>query len=176
MIAWRGVVLIALVGVGTMIGTAESLEAQPGVSRAGTWDGRLGAGFLADTPDGTVPAVNGYLDYFLSDAVSAGPLLQWGFNDDLQQIGLSMQAKYHIPLPTADQRTSLALQSGLGFVHADLDDDDDTSWLIPCGAGIVHTLTSGTRLAATVLINLADLEMNGGDAHVMPGVMFDVGF
>lgn len=142
----------------------------------GEWRGGGDLGMLGSTPDGTAFAMNGTLDYFVSDRVSVGPLLQLGFTDDMNQIGLSGQGKYWIPLSGTEGRGKLALQSGLGFAHSDFR-QDDTSWLIPVGVGYDYTLDSGPTLSATTLVNFTNLHTGAGSgADVMPGLAFGVRF
>ena len=75
-----------------------------------------------------------------------------------------------------DSPTKLVLQGGAGVVHAAFQ-KDDTSWLVPLGIGIDHTLDSGPSLYGTFLLNFTDLDTGRGtDADVMPGVTFGVRF
>lgn len=144
--------------------------------QAGQWKAGGGLGFLGSTPDGTAFAVNGNMDYFVTDKVSIGPLLQLGVTEDMTQVGLSGQGKYWITLPGTEGRGKVALQSGLGFTHADFG-QDDTSWLVPMGVGYDYTLNSGTSLNATALVNLTNLHTGtGSGADVMPGLMFGLRF
>jgi len=149
----------------------EAAELQPG-----TWTGGGGLGILGSTPDGSAFAMNGNLEYLLNERVSVGPLLQMGFTDDLTQVGLSAQGKYYLDVPGTSNRGKLALQSGLGFVHADFL-RDDTSWLVPMGVGYEYTLDAGTTLTANALVNFTNLRTGfGTDADVMPGLTFGVRF
>ena len=143
---------------------------------AGRWAGGGGLGFIGSTPDGTAFGMNGSVDYFLNEHVSVGPLLQLGFTNDMTLVGLSGQGKYWFPLPGTGGRGKIALQSGLGFAHADFR-ANDTSWLIPLGIGYEYTLPSGTTLNATSMVNFTNLHTGGGSgADVMPGLMFGVRF
>jgi len=133
-------------------------------------------GLVGSTPDGTAFGMNGHVDYFVNDRLSIGPLLQLGVTDDMTLVGLSGQGTYRLPLPGTGGRGKLALQSGIGFAHADFR-ADDTSWLVPLGIGYEHTLESGTVLNATSLVNFTDLHTGAGTgADVMPGLMFGVRF
>ena len=144
--------------------------------QAGQWKGGGGVGLLGSTPDGTAFAMNGNMDYFVNEHVSVGPLLQVGVTGDMALVGLSGQGKYWIDLPGTSGRGKLALQSGIGFAHADFR-QDDTSWLVPLGVGYDYTLESGTSLTATALVNFTNLHTGfGSGADVMPGFTFGVRF
>ena len=133
-------------------------------------------GFLADTPDDTAFAVNLHADYFLDDGWSVGPLAQLAFTGDLALYGFSGQAKYWFPAWDSAGRTRPFFQAGIGFVHAAIQ-NDDTSWLVPLGIGLQHTLNNGISLYGTFLLNFTDLDAGrGADADVMPGVTFGVQF
>lgn len=140
---------------------------------AGRWSGGGGLGMLWSTPDGTAFAMNGNVEYFLSDHVSVGPLVQVAFTGDMTQAGLSGQGKYWIDLPGTGGRGKLNLQSGVGFMHADFL-RNDTSWLVPLGVGYEYALSSGQSLTAAFLLNFTNLHTGAGTgADVMPG--FTVG-
>lgn len=140
-----------------------------GAGRAGRWGAGGGLGFLGETPDGTAVALGGFADYFASEQVSLGPLLQVGFTGDLTMVGLSGQAKYRVGMPDPRSPTALVLQAGLGFMHADLH-DADTAWLVPIGVGLEHRLTDGMDLVVTALVDFTDLKTGRGtEADVMPG-------
>jgi len=144
--------------------------------QTGQWKGGGGLGFLGATPDGTAFGMNGNLDYFVNDNVSIGPLLQVGLTSHMTLVGLSGQGKYWINLPGTNGRGKLALQSGVGFAHADFR-QNDTSWLVPIGLGYDYTLESGPSLTATALVNFTNLHPGGGSsADVMPSLMFGVRF
>ncbi len=150
--------------------------AQAAELRAGAWTAGAGLGFLRETPDGTAFALNGYVERFLADRLSVGPLLQLGFTGDSSQVGLSGQVKYWLDLPDTDRRLKLAVQGGIGFVHNSFR-DEDTSWLIPLGVGVDYAWTNALSLTGTFLLNLTDLDTGRGrDADVMPGLTFGVRF
>ena len=143
---------------------------------AGRWVGGGGAGVLGSTPDGAAFAMNGSAEYFVSDNVSIGPLVQVGFTGDQTLLGVSGQGKYWIDLPGTSGRGKLALQGGLGFAHADFR-AGDTSWLVPIGVSYDYSLPSGMSLTATTLVNFTNLRTGAGSgADVMPGLTFGVRF
>lgn len=143
---------------------------------AGKWVAGGGLGMLGSTPDDAAFAMNGHMDYFVNEQVSVGPLLQLGFTDDLTQVGLSGQGKYWIDLPGTNGRSKVNLQSGLGFMHADIA-SSDTSWLIPLGIGYDYTPVSGPSWTGTFLLNFTDINAGGGrSADVMPGFLLGTRF
>lgn len=166
--AW---ILVVGLAVGVTDGRADAAD-----PKAGAWTFGAALGFIADTPDGTAFAVNGHVDRFIDRRFSVGPLLQLGATGDLAQIGLSGQAKYWIDIPGTEDRLKVVVQGGIGFIHAAFR-DDDTSWLIPIGAGADYKLADGLNITGTFLLNFTDLDTGrGGDAHVMPGFSVGVRF
>lgn len=155
-------------------GPASGYAGMSGELQPGQWSGGGGLGMLGSTPDGTALSTTANLDYFVSEQFSVGPLLQAGFTDDLAQMGLSGQGKYWIPLPGTGGRGRVALQSGIGFVHADVS-RSDTSWLVPLGVGYDYALPSGQSLTGTMLVNFTHLDTGRG-ADVMPGFVFGLRF
>ena len=141
--------------------------------KASAWTFGAALGFLGDTPDGTAFAVNGNAEGFIDRKFSLGPLLQLAATGDLAQIGLSGQAKYWIDIPGTENRLKVTVQGGIGFIHAAFR-DDDTSWLIPIGAGADYKLADGLYITGTFLLNFTDLDTGRGSrASAMPG--FTVG-
>ena len=166
---WVVAVVLALAALGRP--PAEAAD-----PKAGTWTFGAALGFLSDTPDGTAFALNGHADGFIDRKFSVGPLLQLAATGDLAQIGLSGQAKYWIDIPGTENRLKVTVQGGIGFVHAAFR-DDDTSWLIPVGAGADYRLTDTLNITGTFLLNFTDLDTGrGSDAHVMPGFTVGVRF
>lgn len=144
---------------------AQAVEAQqvpPAASRAGKFVLGAGLGLQGDTPDGTAFALGFSGDYFLTNELSIGPLLQMGFTGDLFQLGLTAQVKYTFDLP---QLPALKphLEAGIGFIYADLDRPggsvDDTNFLIPLGLGAEYKLTDRISLDTTLLFNFTDLDI-----------------
>jgi hypothetical protein len=166
-------------------------HAQVDAGAPGRWSGGAGAGFLASTPDGVEPAFTGHLDHALTSCLSLGVLVQHagaGGNDSV--LGVSVQASYRWDVPGARRRTRLVVQGGIGFVHADVQDDDsgvaDTygSFVIPVGIGIEHAVSGRLALTAGFVLNVTSLGERvrvGGrevDLHtsVMPGLYLGVRF
>lgn len=169
LLAWA----VALAVTVSLVGGRYAEAADP---KTGDWTFGAGVGFLSDTPDGTAFALNGGVERFFSPSFSVGPLLQLAATGDLAQIGVSGQAKYWINIPGVENRLRVTVQGGIGFVHAAFR-DDDTSWLIPIGAGADYKLTDSLSIVGTFLLNFTDLDTGrGSDAHVMPGFTVAVRF
>jgi hypothetical protein len=120
-------------------------------------------GLQADTADDTAVALGFYGDYYLTQELSVGPLLQVGVTDDLEQFGLTAQVKYTFDLPDTPELKP-HVQAGLGFIHAELDrpwfrNEDDTSFLIPLGVGLDYQLTDSVSLDNTLLFNFTNLDV-----------------
>lgn len=131
--------------------------------RTGKFTAGVGLGLQGDTADGTAFALGFSGDYFLTNNISVGPLLQLGFTGDLTQIGVTAQGKYTLDL-TDIPKLDPHFQGGIGFIHADLDrgpflDQDDTSFLIPIGFGVEYHLNRTTSLESTLLFNFTDLDV-----------------
>ena len=91
-------------------------------------------------------------------------------------VGFSGQAKYWIDIPDTNNRAKLVLQGGLGFIHSDFF-RDDTSWLIPIGAGLDFSVSQTVSLTTNFLLNFTDPDTGAGTgANVMPGLTFGVRF
>jgi hypothetical protein len=165
-----------VVALGMAVGVLGGRPAEAADPKAGAWTFGAALGFLADTPDGTAFALNGNAEVFIDRKLSVGPLLQLALTGDLAQIGLSGQAKYWIDIPGTENRLKVTVQGGIGFVHAAFR-EDDTSWLIPIGAGADYKLTDSLNITGTLLLNFTDLDTGrGSDAHVMPGFTVGVRF
>ncbi|HEV8640582.1 MAG TPA: hypothetical protein VGV13_05740 [Methylomirabilota bacterium] len=162
--------------VALAVGVSGGQPAEAADPKVGAWTFGAGLGFLGDTPDGTAFALNGYAEGFIDRKFSVGPLLQLAATGDLAQIGLSGQAKYWIDIPGTENRLKVIVQGGIGFVHAAFR-DDDTSWLIPIGAGADYKLADGLNITGTFLLDFTDLDTGRrGRAHVMPGFTVGVRF
>jgi hypothetical protein len=162
--------------VGLAVGVVGARSSEAADPKAGAWTFGAALGFLADTPDGTAFALNGNAEGFIDRKVSVGPLVQFATTGDLAQIALSGQAKYWIDIPGTENRLKVTVQGGIGFVHAAFR-DDDTSWLIPIGAGADYKLADSLNITGTFLLNFTDLDTGrGSDARVMPGFTVGVRF
>ena len=167
---WTGtmVFLIVLFAVGEQSAAVEPVS--------GKWVGGAGIGFIANTTNDEAFALNMHSDRFFTEQVSIGPLMQLGVAGDLFQTGLSGQGKFWLDLPGTNERMKIALEGGLGFVHADhlL---DDTSFLFPIGASWYYRATERLSVGATFLLNITDLDTGfGNDTNIMPALSFGARF
>jgi hypothetical protein len=171
----RGLLGIAwgLTGLLLLAGVAEAQVARQdvpsAVSRAGRFVGGAYLGLQAGTLDGEAFALGGNLDYYFTNELSVGPLLQMGLTGDLFQLGLSGQVKY-----TMDVRQLPALkphvEAGIGFVYASFEngrDEDDVSFLLPLGFGLEYRVTRTLSLDTTVLLNFTDLDVGKEDGFFL---------
>ena len=143
--------------------------------QVGQWAVGSGVGVLGETPDGLALAWNGHADYFITDRVSVGPLLQLAFTDELTQVALSGQLKHRLAQLDGG-RGAVTLQGGMGVVHADVR-RGDTSWIVPLGVGMEYALSPRATLTSTFLVNFTDVDPGAGrEADVMPGVTIGMQF
>lgn len=162
--------VVALV-LGLLLGLhAEAQQAPLVEPRIGKLMVGVGLGLQGGTADGTAFAIGLHGDYFLTQNLSVGPLLQLGLTDDLTQVGFSVQAKYTFDLLEIPELKP-HVQAGLGFIHADLDrrpgpDEDDTAPLVPIGFGAEYRLTPRASLSSTLLFNFTDLSVGNDDFHL----------
>ena len=159
-----GVIIVVFLGFSQF---ANAQGVQSGDQRAGRFIFGAGLGLQAGTPDNTAFALGFNGDYYFTQGLSVGPLLQFGFTGDLFQFGLTGQAKY-----TFDLKGIPALkphiEAGLGFIYADLDrsqrrSENDVSFLIPLGIGAEYRLTNSISLDNTFLFNFTNLDVQ--DTH-----------
>lgn len=159
---------------------AQAVDAQEipaTASRAGKFVFGAGLGLQGDTPDGTAFALGLSGDFFLTNELSIGPLLQMGFTGDLFQLGLTAQVKYTFDLPQIPALKP-RIEAGIGFIYADLDRPegsvDDTSFLIPLGLGAEYKLSDRISLDSTLLFNFTDLDIRGESFFItwLVGVKF----
>jgi hypothetical protein len=119
------------------------------------------------TIDGTAAAIAVSGDYYTSNNLSFGPLLQLGFTGDLTQIALSGQLKYTFDVPPGSPFRP-NVQVGLGFINADHDlgaccgSKNDTSYIIPVGLGFEYRVQAGFYISTTALVNYTNLDNSGG--------------
>jgi hypothetical protein len=148
---------------------ADAQQVPSSVSRAGRFVFGAGLGLQAATVDDTAYAIGLSGDYFFTNQLSLGPLMQFGFTSDLFQFGLSAQAKYHFDLPQVPQLKP-HLEGGIGFLYANLDrpgsgSKDDTSFLIPLGVGLEYRLSPRLSLDTTAFFNFTDISVKDKDRN-----------
>jgi hypothetical protein len=148
-------------------GVAEAQQLPPSVARAGRFVLGAGLGLQANTVDDTALAIGLSGDYFFTNNLSVGPLMQFGLTGDLFQFGLSAQAKYTFDIPQV-RDLKPHLEGGIGFLYANLDrrgsgGKDDTSFLIPLGVGLEYRLNPRLSLDTTAFFNFTDIAVKNKD-------------
>jgi len=185
-----GVLALALV---PLIG----LIAMPILARAdvtdltpGRWSAGAGVGFWANTPDGVEFGLEGHAEYFWTRTFSVGPLAQYAGAGNDQLVGVSVQAKRWWVIPGTRRPVRLAVQGGLGYLWADIEDADtgaavtDSSFLIPLGIALDYAVSRRVAVTVEVLVNLTSLgeKVRVGDrevdlrTNVMPALYLGVRF
>jgi hypothetical protein len=147
----------------TLLAVSIFALAVPDWSVAQERQGRLQLGVdigpVFETADSTAFGLALHSDYFFHQNFSLGPLVQFGFTDDLFQVGPSVQLKYTFAL---SPELEANLQGGVGFMYANLDrhgrDRDDTSFLFPVGGGLAYKITENVSIGTTLLFNFTDLD------------------
>jgi len=124
-------------------------------SRAGHAAFGFGFGPMLSTESGSIMGLEFTGDYFLTNELSVGPLLQVGFDNDFSQVGLSAQIKYTFDL-SANPKVHPHLEGGLGFIHAS-DGRTQTDFLMPLGGGIDVEVAKHLFLNSTLLLNVTGL-------------------
>ncbi len=189
-ISRRPVVLLLLLTVLIVTPTGLVSAQDPTAGGTGRWSGGTGVGFLGGTPDGVEFALNGHLDYFISEEISVGPLAQYAGAGDDFLFGLTVQGKYWWPIPGMNNQTKLVMQGGIGFVRAGIREpeigfgDTFSSFLIPIGFGIDHAVNEHVSVTADFMLNITalgrDVRVAGREVdfhtNVMPGLYFGVRF
>ncbi|MGH7357686.1 MAG: hypothetical protein ACREJR_02610, partial [Candidatus Rokuibacteriota bacterium] len=105
----------------------------------------------------------GHADYFWTRRFSMGPLAQYAGAGNDHIFGLSVQAKYWWAISGLRRPATLALQGGIGFVRADIQDADSgaadvsSSFLIPVGIALDYAVTRNVAVTVALLLNLTSL-------------------
>jgi hypothetical protein len=150
------------------LATAGVAHADVRDSRPGRWSGGAGVGFLANSPDGPEPGLAGHAQYFVTERLSVGPLIQYAGAGNDVIVGVSIQVRYSWSI-LASGRAKLVLQGGVGFVHALIEDADsgaeetDSSFVVPVGIGLDYAATDRIAVTADLILNVTSL---GGDVPV----------
>jgi hypothetical protein len=138
--------------------------------RAGLWSAAAGVGVLGDTTDGTAFALNLYVERFIDQSVSIGPLVQVA---NFKQIALSVQPKYWIDVTLPNPNAKMNFQAGLGFIHG----GGDTSYVIPLGIGVDYPIDRTYSFTMTLLLNFTGIDGGlGSGIHLMPGLNLGLRF
>lgn len=125
--------------------------------RAGERRAFLGLGFTS-SPDTLL--LGGQIDFYTSDRLAVGPMLQIGIDDSTTLIAPSVHVKYLFPTGPGAGGVELLpfVQGGLGFAYLEQErrfgDDDDLGLLLQAGGGLEVALTQHTSLASTILVDL----------------------
>ena len=186
----RPMVLPLLLSALIILPTGWVSAQDPTADAMGRWSGGTGIGFLGGTPDGVEFALNGHLNYFISEDISIGPLVQYAGAGDDFLFGLTVQGKYWWAIPDTNNQTKLVLQGGIGFARAGVREpelgfaDTYSSFLIPLGVGIDHAVNQQVSLTADFMLNITalgqDVRIAGREedfhTNVMPGLYFGVRF
>ncbi len=155
--------LAVLVLLGGIAESATPSSVPSAVSRAGRFVLGAGLGLMGGTVDDEAFALGVSGDYYFTNELSLGPLVQMGFTGDLFQFGLSGQLKYTMDV---QQIPALKphLEAGIGFLYANLENgrsDDDVSFLIPLGFGVEYRLNRNVSLDTTFYLNFTDITVRG---------------
>ncbi|HLQ37249.1 MAG TPA: hypothetical protein VK348_05595 [Planctomycetota bacterium] len=145
-------------------GTQAPAGNAPSASKEGDRTLLVGLGFT-DGPETFL--IGGEADFYLSDRLAVGPMLQWGVDDHVTILAPSFHAKYLFPLERAAGAPEFVpfVQGGAGFAYIKKDrrpgDDDGIGLLLQAGGGIECRLDKGLTLASTALIDLLPAEVVG---------------
>jgi hypothetical protein len=126
----------------------------------------FGMGFT-DGPDTFL--LGGEADFYLSDRLAVGPMLQLGLDDNTSIVAPSCHIKYLFPLDRPGSPEFVPfVQGGAGFAYLQKDnrpgDDDGFGFLLQVGGGVELRLNEHITLASTALFNLLPAEVL--DEHV----------
>ena len=151
-------ILIALFCAGLLLAAGREARAQDATAqtnRTGHVDFGLGFGPMLSTESGSIIGVDVSGNYFLTNELSVGPLLQMGFDDSFNQIGLSAQVKYMFDL-AANPKVHPHLEAGFGLIYAN-DGRSETEFLLPFGGGVDVEVAKRLFLNSTLLLNVSGL-------------------
>jgi hypothetical protein len=135
--------------------TAPAHDTMAPADRTGHFAFGIGFGPMLSTESGSIAGVGFTGEYFLTNELTVGPLLQVGFDNDYNQVGLSAQVKYMFDL-AGNPKVRPNLQGGLGFISAS-DGGDQTDFLMPIGGGIDVEVAKHLFLNSTLLLNVTGL-------------------
>jgi hypothetical protein len=135
--------------------TAPAQDTTAPVDRTGHFAFGFGFGPMLSTESGSILGLGFTGDYYLTNELSVGPLLQVGFDSDYSQVGLTAELKYTFNLPK-NPKVRPNLQGGLGFIHTS-DGRNQTDFLLPIGGGIDVEVTKHLFLNSTFLLNVTGL-------------------
>lgn len=130
--------------------------AQKFIERTGRFTIGGGLGLTED------PSLYGLLvnvNYYITDEISVGPLLQYDFKDEDHIFGVAGMVKYNAVLGGSNVVRPYG-EAGIGFIefkHEDLfDGDKKNTYLFPVGGGMEFKLNDSLSLDSTLLFNLTE--------------------
>lgn len=135
--------------------TAPAQNTMAPADRTGHFAFGLGFGPMLSTESGSIMGLGFTGDYFLTNELSVGPLLQVGFDNNFTQVGLTAQLKYTFDL-AANPKVHPNLQGGLGFINAS-NGQSQTEFLMPLGGGVDVEVTKHLFLNSTLLLDVTGL-------------------
>jgi len=125
------------------------------LERTGRWVVGGGLGFTEDP--GMVRSLL-WVNYYITDEISVGPLLQYDFQGSDQILGLAGMVKYSALLK-ANKVVRPYGQLGIGFIefHHDklFDGERRTFYLFPVGGGFEFKLAERVSLDASILFDIS---------------------
>ncbi len=124
--------------------------------RTGRW---TVGGDLGVTEGPTLMGLNFNVNYYITDEIAVGPLVQYDFWDDNHIFGVAGMVRYSAILANSKVVRPYG-QAGIGFVnfkHEDLfSGDSKTTYLFPVGGGLEFKLNDQLALDTNVLFNLSE--------------------
>ena len=151
---WEGLRLETLFPQDLAVEPAGEDRLGRGSIRTGSWSARSGIGFTGD-PTTFLLALG--VDYFVTEDVSIGPLLQFGLDDDPFIFAPTLNAQWTLDLADID-RLKPYLQAGLGLAYfQDGDrngDEDETGFLLNTGAGVDWYFDERMAVGTSLLLNV----------------------
>ncbi len=140
---------------------------------------KTAAGFgLGGTFDPDTFLVTGHADFYLSDRVAIGPLLQIGVDDDFTVIAPSFTIKGVVDIETDGPRLRPFLLGGIGFAFIEDDDrppwkdDDDIGLMLNVGLGLDVFVAEDISIGTSAILNILPGEVLGESLFVSLQVLY----
>jgi hypothetical protein len=134
----------------------ESVRLTPSNARRVDGDvvGLVGLGQI-DDPDAFL--LGGQIEFYQTDRLAIGPMLQVGLDDDLTVVAPSLFGKFRFPLMRVERLTPFA-QGGIGFLWAERNrpggNEDDIGFMLQAGGGVEWQIDQQLFLAGSVVVDL----------------------
>ncbi len=160
----KRIALLVLIGMISLAGSALAQEAPDDEdsplsaigsmsSRSGYWNLGIGVGVMLD-PD--VFALQAGVDYFITDELAVGPLVQYGgMGKDDSIFGVSGQVKYSAAL-LSNERVRPYGHVGVGFAQLYEDGRSTTTYLFPIGGGFEFEIRDRLSMDVGGTFNVSD--------------------